>query len=71
MESGPHTDSTVSPSSSDVAQQPPLRPNLPPSTGRNWVVILVVAVLGALMIFIAIRNTKKGSSIADRAAIGS
>jgi peroxiredoxin len=41
----------------------------PPSTSRNWIVILVVALAGALMIFVGVRNAKKGSGVADRAAM--
>jgi peroxiredoxin len=68
MESSSNTDPAISNSSSDIAQQPPSAPP-PPASGRNWLVILVVALVGALMIFAGIRNAKKSSSVADRAAM--
>src|ERR1700759_3871009 len=65
MERGSQLDS---PSTSVGPSQPGT--NAPgPTTSRNWLVILVVALAGALMIFVGIRNAKKGSSIADRAAM--
>ena len=68
MESSSNTDPAISNSSSETAQQPPAAPP-PPGSGRNWLVILVVALVGALMIFAGIRNAKKSSSVADRAAM--
>jgi peroxiredoxin len=68
MESSSNSDPAISNSSSDIAQQPPSAPP-PPASGRNWLVILVVALVGALMIFAGIRNAKKSSSVADRAAM--
>lgn len=36
---------------------------------RNWLVIAVVAVAAALMIFVGVKNAKKGASVGDRAAM--
>ena len=61
-------DSSVTSASGIHNEQP--APPVPPPTGRNWLVIAVVAVVAALMIFVGIRQAKKGGgALQQRAAM--
>src|SRR5690242_17666003 len=68
MDSTSQTDSNIpSTPSTDVSQAPPPPP---PATSKNWGVIAIVALAGALMIWVGVHNARKGSSsTADRAAM--
>lgn len=63
-----HTENPVSTSESNLTtnQQPPA-PG--PTTSRNWGVIFIVAIVAAIMIFVAIHQAKKGGNLQQRASM--
>jgi len=71
MDSTSHTDSNIpSTPATEGSQVSSTPPPPPPTTSKNWGVIAIVALAGALMIWVGVHNARKGSSsTADRAAM--